>query len=384
MRDLAGDATTLLNGTATAHRAYVASEVTPPQWEQLLTLFPCHSVFHTLPWLKAIEIVHGAKSRLMQLIEASGDGDGETERCVAIWPVFTTRKGPLRILGSPVPGWCTAYLGPIFRPDCHVDDALKSFLDHKVLRRGSYFSCKVLVDQTQVDLKPFGFVEVERLDTYCIDLTQPLESLWDNLKSECRTQIRKAWKNNVEVRQEHDDSFIDEYWSMTLETFANCQIKPLFSRQFLEELWRQLYPHGRVHALSAFHEGKRIGALMLPYDGQTMYYWGGASYLRCRGIPAHNLLHWEAIRLGHSLGLRRYDFVSTLGGGGRFKKTFGPSAIHMATHWERTSSGVVRLLRHGYERYLGYRQRLSKWELGLGKAFSRLFTFSMMLTPVGV
>lgn len=383
--DVAGGATTFANGPEAAHRnTYVASEVAPEQWEQLLAMFPGHSVFHTLPWLETIETVHGAKARLLRVDASAMARDGEDASCVAIWPVFTTRKGPLRILGSPVPGWCTAYMGPLFRRGCCVQESLEAFLGHPILRGGSYFSCKVLVDRTPVNLSRFRFVEVERLDTYCLDLTQPLEALWDNLKSECRTQIRKAWKMNVQVQHERDDSFIDEYWAMALETFGNCNIKPLFPRQFLEELWRRLHPGGRVHVLSAIHEGRRIGALVLPLDDETMYYWSGASYLRCRGIPAHNLLHWEAIRLGHRLGLRRYDFVSTLGGGGRFKKTFGPRAIHMATHWERTSSGIVRMLRHGYERYISHRQRLFRWEHALGRAFSRLFTLGMLLTPIGV
>jgi lipid II:glycine glycyltransferase (peptidoglycan interpeptide bridge formation enzyme) len=171
---------------------------------------------------------------------------------------------------------------------------------------------------------------------------------------------------------------------MSQETFAICKIAPPFSRQFLGEMWRQLHTRGRVIALSAFHEGVRIATLMLPFDGQTMYYWGGASYIKTRGIPAHNLLHWEAIKLGLKLGLRRYDFVSTLGNGGRFKKTFGPQAIHMATHWERTSSGIVRLLRHGYERYCAVRQRLHRWELSVSRVIARLFTLGLMLSPVGL
>src|SRR5262245_66136037 len=77
-----------------------------------------------------------------------------------------------------------------------------------------------------------------------------------------------------------------------------------------------------------------------------------------RGIPAHNLLHCEAIELGQRLGLHRYDFISTLGGAGRFKKTFGPERIHTATHWERLSSRLIRAIKNRYERYVMRQQQI--------------------------
>jgi hypothetical protein len=333
-------------------QAYTVAEASIDEWEPLLGELPCSSVFHTSPWFRVIESVHGATVRLPYALDDEG-------RCAAVWPVFVMRKGPLRILGSPVPGWSTAYLGPLFATQCEVGKALDALLNHDLLRQGSYFSCKALNQGHAIDLGPYGFEETERLETYCLDLTQPEEALWSNLKGECRTQIRKARNLGLEIRRETDASFIDEYWVMSQETFAVCQIKPTFSRPFVETMWRELHSSGRVCALSAFLKGERIAMLMLPFDRQTMYYWGGASFVRHRGIPAHNLLHWEAIRHAQQLGLRCYDFVSTAGGAGRFKKTFGPRVVHVATHWERTSSAVIRALKNGYQWYLLWQQRLS-------------------------
>lgn len=331
---------------------HTARDVTLQEWEQLLDEFPQHTVFHTLPWLLAIESAHGASVRLVR-------ADDEEGRCSALWPVLATRKGPLRILGSPVPGWSTAYMGPLFRANADKRSAINAFLRHPYFSDGSYFSCKVLVDQAANELARFGFVEVERLDTYCLDLTADEQALWDNLKSECRTQIRKARKMGLEVRQETDASFIDDFWRMSLETFAICKVTPGFTREFVDALWRWMHLGDRLHVLSAFHEGRRIATLVLPYDNRTMYYWAGASYLKYRGIPAHNLLLWEAIRFAKRLDLRQYDFVSTSGGGGRFKKTFGPQATHIATQWERSSSRLVAAMKSLYRQYLMRKRRLS-------------------------
>ena len=90
-----------------------------------------------------------------------------------------------------------------------------------------------------------------------------------------------------------------------------------------------------------------------------MYYWGGAAYLKYREIPAHNLLHWHAINQARSMGLREYDFISTIGGPGRFKKTFGPNAVDMATHWERSPSRLLAALKDRYRDYLLKRRRVA-------------------------
>jgi CelD/BcsL family acetyltransferase involved in cellulose biosynthesis len=341
--------------TTVEHRANLPTEysigaVAMEEWEQLLDRFPQHTVFHTLPWLTSILEVHKPQLRLVR-----ADAD---EECVAVWPVFATRKGPLHIVGSPLPGWSTAYLGPLFIENCDEHRAIDAMLNSDLVRRNSYFACKSInFGQRPVDLSPFGFENVLDFETYCLDLTVGHDALWQNLKSECRTQIRKGQKMGVEIAYETDDSFLDQYWEMSVETFANTHIQPMFTRPFLQEMWKRLSEVDRVRGISAWHKGERIASLILPLDNHTMYYWSGASYLRCRGIPANNLLHWEAIQEANRLGLQRYDFISTLGGAGRFKRTFGPELVHSATHWERTSSRLVKALRNGYEQYMMLRQR---------------------------
>lgn len=319
-------------------------------WDPLLARFPDRTVFHSLAWLRTVAASNGLK---IVLAQATRGGT-----CVSIWPYLELRKGPFRVIGSPLPGWSTAYLGPLFSSEIEPHEAIEAFLQHKLFRRYAYFACKVIDRSRPVDMKPFGFSPVMKFDTYLIDLTQPQETLWGNLKSENRTRIRKAQKLNVEVREETEPGFLDDYWAMSIETFQKSHIQPTHSKQFVHELWKHLRPAGRVYALSGFVEGKRAGTLVLPYDDHTMYYWGGASYQQHRDIPVHNLLHWTAICEAQKRGLKGYDFISTIGNPGRFKKTFGPVAVDMTTHWERSPSRLMSALKNRYERYLKKRRRV--------------------------
>src|SRR5690606_24264268 len=159
---------------------YVACEATLDEWESLLERFPHHSVFHRLPWLQAIEAAHNAKLRLLRVDAARGS----RSKTLAVWPVFATRRGPLHILGSPLPGWSTPSLGPLLAPGCDDADAiLKALLDHELVRRCSYFACKSLnTGEQPVELAAHGFENVLNFETYCLDLTVGIDALWRNLK----------------------------------------------------------------------------------------------------------------------------------------------------------------------------------------------------------
>jgi hypothetical protein len=325
------------------------SEVESEQWDQLLEEFPHATVFHTLAWQR---IMSAAGAARIHLAQAQLDGE-----CEAVWPCQEMRKGPLRVLGSPLPGMSTAYMGPLFKSRNTMHAVIDAFFQHDWFNKPAFFAVKSL-NAEHVDLSAHGFEKVLDFDTYCIDLTMPEDALWENLKSECRSRIRKAEKLGLQVREETSAEFVDEFWAMSIETFARTQIQPTFRQGFVEEMWRHLGPEGRLRVLSAWLDEERVGTLVLPLDNHTMYYWGGASYRRFRGLPAHNLLHWEAIKLAQRAGLERYDFVSTLGGAGRFKKTFGPKHVYSSTHWERSRSSLIAALKRGYESYLYMRQRM--------------------------
>ena len=328
------------------------SQVDPasPEWDGLIERFADHTIFHSGAWLSIVQAAHGVKPVCVKAEQAG--------RCIGVWPYLEKRKGPFRAIGSPLPGWSTAYMGPLIAEDADVSTTLRAFLEHDRFKRYAYFGCRTLIHRHDVDLAPFGFDLLTKFETYWIDLLESEETLWSNLKSECRSRVRKAEKEDVEIRRETDDSFLNDFWSMSEETFAKSHIQPTHTREFCTQVWKRLSPLNRVHVLSAFVSGRRAAILVLPFDSQTMYYWGGASYQEFREIPVNNLLHWRAIREAKALGLRRYDFVSSEGGPGRFKKTFGPRPVDLARHWERSPSWLMRTLKNRYQAYLMRKRRV--------------------------
>jgi hypothetical protein len=329
---------------------YTVAEASLAEWDDLVARFPDRTVFHRSAWLEAIACTLSFKLILTKVLRG--------QECVAIWPCFETRKGPFRVLGSPLPGSSTPYLGPLFAPDADMTSALEQFMASWKLGPLSYFACRTQDEHREVNLRPFGFNPIRRFETYLIDIGQAEETLWANLSSECRNRIRKARKSGLEVHVEENLDFLGDFWRTSQEVFARSGIRPNYTPTLFQQIWHRMRPAGQIVVLSGFLQGARVGSLILPHDGKTMHYLAGGCQDQALGIGANNLLQWEALLLAKRLDLERYDFVSSLGGPGRFKKTFGPIAVDYCTHWERSGSQLAAVLKNSYERFARSRRRL--------------------------
>lgn len=327
----------------------VVAEASREEWDHLVAAMPYRTVYHSLGWLSAVESVFGPRLRMVKALRG--------DHCVGIWPWLEVRKGPLRVIGSPLPGWATAYLGPLLVDRSYGTEALAAMIRSPFLGRPAFMMCRTVDHGGEVDLTPYGFALSGRFETCLIDLRRDPDAIWGGLKSECRTRIRKAQKSGVTVHVESDDSYIDDHWRITEGVFARSHIRPPFPREFLVEVHCRLFPE-RLCAMSAIYQGRRIAMLLIPHDDRTAMYWAGGGLDEFLSLCPNNLIHWEALQECRRRGVGMYDFISSKGGPGRFKKTFGPDTVVSATHWEHSGSWVVSVLRRVYERRIRSRRRI--------------------------
>lgn len=320
-------------------------ELPPEAWDGVVESFPEHTIFHGRGWLEAIAVVR--KLEVIRLVAEVGGG------VVAAWPFLLWRRGPVRIIGSPLPATGTIYLGPLVRPGVDVTAPLRAILAHPSLQHHAYLGARVIDEARAFDLAPFGFARTRDFETYRLDVRRTEQELWDGLRGECRNRIRKASALGLEVEHETSLAFLDDFWNMTRETFHRTHGRPTHNRALVAALWAKLRPRGQLVALSARQRGERVAMLILPCDTRTMYYWAGASFDRHRQLPAGNLLQWEAIREASRRGLERYDLDSTAGPPGRFKRSLGAAAVRTATHWERVPWRAVAAIKRLFEHAAG-------------------------------
>jgi Acetyltransferase (GNAT) domain len=180
----------------------------------------------------------------------------------------------------------------------------KEFLNSAVEYLGSTGADMIIPASTNTIFRayPDGAVAAP-YGTYIIDLSQPEETLWGNLNSSHRRKVRLAMKSGVEILRGFDH--VETAFRLIRDTFRRSALPFMYYDRFE----RMVLGLGQnVEVFIAEHQKAVQGCAVIPFSGHSAYYvYGGSIAEPVTG--AMNLLHWEAIRFFHDLGVKRYDFV---------------------------------------------------------------------------
>ena len=173
--------------------------------------------------------------------------------------------------------------------------------------------------------------------TFILDLTRSEEELLKNMNQKTRYNVRIAEKRGVKVVEDNSDKAFEEYVRLTKETTTRQNFYAhgeKYHRLMWETLKTQNSNDLTAHLLKATYNGKVLVTWILFVLGDTLYYPYGASSSENREVMASNLMMWEAIKFGKSLGLKKFDMWGALGpnpdtkdawyGFHRFKEGYGP------------------------------------------------------------
>ena len=202
--------------------------------------------------------------------------------------------------------------------------------------------------------------------SHVIDLSQPEETLWNNLHQKHRNVIRNAIKKGLKIQNgiEHVDTantLVRDSFRRSTKGFLNTL--RLRIRMDDKSIKRQALGLGdHVKIFIAEYEGVIQGCAVIPFSSYCAYYMHGGSIAEPL-TGAMNLLQWEAMRFFRELGVRYYNFVgaridpepgSKQAGLSMFKQRFG-GELKRGYMWKYSFhplksaaySLAVRLLRGG-------------------------------------
>jgi len=201
------------------------------------------------------------------------------------------------------------------------------------------FEPNVLYDEKLEDeIKSFGLVRGRRLFTptsFWIDLTKSEDELLKNFHPKTRYNIRLAQKQGVEVTEDNSDKAFEKYLELTNET-SKRQGFYAHTEKYHRLMWKYLKPAGIAHLLVAKYKEEIITTWILFAFKDFLYYPYGASTDKYKNVMANNLMMWEAICLGRSLGLKTFDLWGREEGKGftRFKEGYNPKVIEFIGSWD--------------------------------------------------
>jgi Acetyltransferase (GNAT) domain len=301
-------------------------------WERM-DAFPDRLVFQTRPWVRFLEAAFGAEPVVCAVL----DGDSEA----GYFTGLITRRLGLRILGSPLPGWTTSYMGFNLAEDVSRDEAVGVLLPFA--RRELKCAHVELRDRwLRPELPADGRLKREWFDTLEIDLEADEDELFARMQSRSRNSIRKAEKTGVTIEAASDLAFADEYYSQLLDVFGNQSLSPTYGLDVVRKLLEHLQPSGNLLLLRARDsEGECIGTGIFPGMNTSAYFWGGASWRSRRIPPVNEALVWYAVRHWKQRGATKLDL-----GAGEYKRKFGVRevAVPHLVHSSLPGLGAMRAL----------------------------------------
>ena len=138
------------------------------------------------------------------------------------------------------------------------------------------------------------------------DLDRSEEDIWMGLSGKARTRIRQAQAKGLRVRVGRSLDDLRAFYGM------HCHVRKTKYRllaqpfAFLENLYHAFSDDDRFTIFLAEDEGTPIAGSVFIAWRDTLYYKFNASV--GRESSANDLILWEALRAGRSLGLRLLDF----------------------------------------------------------------------------
>jgi CelD/BcsL family acetyltransferase involved in cellulose biosynthesis len=280
-------------------------------WEAM-DAFSDRNVFQTREWLEFVARTQGAEP-VVARVERAGEPAG--------WfSGLRVRRYGVPILGSPFQGWSTGPMGFNLAAGIDRRDAVEALVPF-AFKQLHCLHVELLDRRARFEeLSGLGG-RVAEFNTYELDLAREEEEIFGGMSSACRRAIRKSEREGVRLEEAHGIDFADEYYRQLEDVFAKQSLRPPYGVERVRELIRCLEPSGNlllVRALSPGGEG--IATAIFPMRNEFGYFWGGASWRSHQILRPNEAVFWYAMRRLRERGIPLLD----LGGGGAYKRKFGP------------------------------------------------------------
>ena len=323
--------------------------------DELVSRFENHRLVHRSAWIRSLEAA-GCGRPVYLVFEKSGE-------IVGCLPGLLSTIGPLRLFGSPLPGWQTVSMGPASATDCistgEIFSALVPFLEQ---RYGVHHIEVMYTGLDHQSMAALGFrgepVPTFRAPLFPGDEARMMKALKDN----ARRNVRRGIKLGLVVRFEHDERFVDEHYDQLREVYLRGGHAVPFAKRRVLECFRQLHASGNLLAVSVYlPDGTTniaTGTFLL--DGRELLLWMWAHRTQYRWYRPTELMTWTVMRRAMEAGCRTFDLM----GRGDFKKKFGAELDERKYRWVRSRYKWLDLLRTwaegGYRWQQAARGRLAR------------------------
>ena len=283
------------------------------------------SLFHKSTWLNTVSEAFCTEKVLVKCLKG--------DKVLAIIPLMKKQRFIFSFYGSPLSGLYSDHTGILFRKDISREQKTEivNTLTKWLIKRADYLEFHTYREINKEIYKPIisKSFNLENKNTLIIDLQKGKDIIWESFSGRARTEIRKAKKNSIEVKEEVPNSdWSLKFYSMLEKTFQRRGEKSPHPFFFFDNL-EKIHKNGCLKIFSAYKDKAFVASAVFLVDRNRMIYSSGTSNIIGMKNSANSLIQWTAINKAISMGLDIYD----LGGTGiesidRFKRSFSKQETH--------------------------------------------------------
>lgn len=251
--------------------------------------------------------------------------------------------------------------GPVIKKDIPIDhipntikqleEEIRRFVDLSntiFIRLEPFYQDCHLIHQS---LQEIGFKITNNFtqpkDTLILNLLMDEETIFKNMKSKTRYNIRLAEKKNVRIQKSTDFNDVKIFYELLQKTCDRNNFKPHNLEHYLN-IMKILGPQDHACVYHACYKNKIIASIFVTFFGRVATYLHGASSNTYRNLMPTYALQWQAIRDAIRRECRFYDFGGIAPEGApeshpwkgitRFKMGFGGIVVSTVGHLEKSIS----------------------------------------------
>jgi lipid II:glycine glycyltransferase (peptidoglycan interpeptide bridge formation enzyme) len=267
------------------------------EWDSFVAASAAPSVFQTSAWGEVVRSIGQYPYRVSVR--------DKTGKLAAVALLIRRRTNAiLSILGL---NRATVSWGPVGVQEEYLGPVL-----HRLVDEGKRLGISEILITSDVFEPPafpsagFHQVDSELNSEIVVDLARPLEDVWKSLDKDCRSAVKKAERDGVQVVEGGCNDFYEVYLSTRERLKARRTPKSFFKA--IEDL---MVTKDMASFLVAKLGDRNIAAIIMLRFGDIAWYYEGVSDDRFWIHRANNLLQWRAIELAARRKLRLYNMTQT-------------------------------------------------------------------------
>lgn len=274
---------------------------------------PNKAIFTSIPWLKfLIENNPNAKLLILRITQ--------DEKFIGYFSGMITVKFGIRLLGSPLPGWSTCFMGLDLLDREDQFNILHAVVNYAYKVERVYY-IEIIDRNITVKEAQAKNIKAYSVGTLQLDVNKDEIYLFKQMKTDCRNFIRQFERRGATFEiAEADDTFAEEYYSQLIDVFAKQGMVPTYSLEKVKCLLKNLKDSNEVLCLRVRNpEGDSIASSLFVGFKKTFFFWGGASYRSQQSYRPNEYMIWMAIKYWRERGCETFDMVGIRD----YKRKFG-------------------------------------------------------------